>query len=105
MVISGGTVIEAGANDILRLHTVRTDNNSGLTMNVRSAYTSIQLLKMDDNLDYLRVKRSTTVPGAVGTTFVDVTYDSVDQASVGSMDFTAGSGDVTFNSPDSLSSG
>jgi hypothetical protein len=95
-VISGGAVVEAQAGDILRLHTARTDINSAKTVKILPGYTSIQVLKLDDGLDCLRLSRTNTVGAATGTAFVDVTYDCVDEASAGPMSFSAGSGDITF---------
>ena len=96
-VISGGTIVEADANDVLRLSTTRTDVNSGKTVQVEPGHTAIQLLKLDDSLDYLRVRQSANTPAATGTAFEDVTYDTIDEASSGAMTFVAGTGAVTLN--------
>jgi VCBS repeat-containing protein len=95
-VISGGTILVAGTNDILRLHTTRTDVNAAKSVQVEPGHTAIQLLKLDDSMDCLRVSRAASVSAASSAAFVPVTYDTVDEVSSGAMGFTAGSGNVTF---------
>jgi len=95
-VISGGTILVAGANDILRLHTTRTDQNAAKTVQVEPGHTAIQLLKLDDAMDCLRVSRAASVAAATSAAFVPVTYDTVDEASSGAVGFKATSSDVTF---------
>jgi len=97
VVISGGAIVAAGSNSVLRLHTARTDLNGAKTMQVEPGHTAIQLLKLDDTLDYLRVMQSSNTLGAVDTNFVPVAYDTVDEASAGAMSFSAGTGAVTLN--------
>ncbi|NIP94367.1 MAG: hypothetical protein GWO24_13345, partial [Akkermansiaceae bacterium] len=48
-VLSGGTIVHAGnANDILRLHTSRTDVNASRVTNIVPGDTAIQFLKLED---------------------------------------------------------
>ena len=99
-VLSGGAIIEAAnTNDILRLHTTRTDVNAGRTTNIVPNDMAIQFLKLDDGWDYLRLSTSADTAAATTAAFEDVTYDVVDEGSAGAMSFTSGSGDITFNSP------
>ena len=93
-VISGGTILVAGANDILRLHTTRTDQNAAKTVQVEPGHTAIQLLKLDDAMDCLRVSRAASVAAATSAAFVPVTYDTVDEASSGAVGFKATSSDL-----------
>ena len=95
-VISGGTIVNANANDILRLHTTRTDVNSAKTIKIVPGHTAIQLLKLDDSLDYLRLRRAANTAAANSTAFVDVTYDTVDEASGGAMSFTPTTGNIVL---------
>jgi len=97
MVISGGAVIDVGTNSLLQLKTTRTDDNTNKVVNVIPDHTAIQLLKLDDGLDCLRVTRTTDTPAATSATFIDVTYDQVDEASSGAIGFTSPSGDITLN--------
>ena len=101
-VMSGGAIITVAADDhVLTLETRRSDNDTeAATLPTRVAnQSSIQLLKLDDSWDYLSVSRAANQAGAVGTSAVDVTYDTND--SPGTMGtafgFTANSGDVTLN--------
>ncbi|YCM46368.1 cadherin-like domain-containing protein [Verrucomicrobiaceae bacterium 227] len=102
MVLSGGGIITvASDNDILTLETRRSDSNpSAGVLPTRAANgTAIQLLKLDDNWDFLCLQRSTNQAGTVDTDFTDVTYDTIDPgSSAGSaFSFPGASGDVTLN--------
>ena len=100
-VMSGGAIITVAADDdVLTLETRRSDNDTETNLPIRVAgQSSIQLLKLDDSWDYLSVSRAANQAGTVGTSAVDVTYDTND--SPGTMGtafgFTANSGDVTLN--------
>jgi len=95
-ILSGGAVIEAGGGDILRLVTRRTDTNTGRLSVPPAGQTAIQLLKLDDDLDTLRLSRSNNVSAALNT-YSNVTYNQIDEASFGATVFTNGSGSVTLN--------
>jgi len=102
-IMSGGGIITVAADDqLLTLSTQRSDSNpnAGTGTTVRAANgTAIQLLKLDDSWDFLSASRSSNQSGTVGTTAVDVVYDTLEaDSSLGSaFTFTAGSGDVTLN--------
>jgi len=97
-VISGGTIIEANAGNILRLHTTRSDLNGAKTVRVEPGHTAIQFLKLDDALDCLRIKRTNNTAAAATTAFEPVAYDAIDETSSSAMSFTTGTGDITLNS-------
>ncbi len=95
-VLSGGTIVDAGGGGTLRLVTHRTDSNTGRLTVAVADQTAIQLLKLDDNLDMLRLSRSNDTAAATDT-YTDVTYDLVDENSAGAMTFTNGQGSITLN--------
>ena len=101
-VMSGGGIITvANDDDILTLQSRRSDDNSVTTV-VPARFangTAIQLLKLDDNWDFLSVQRSSNQAGTVGTAGVDVAYDQIAaSSSLGTaFSFTAGTSDVTLN--------
>jgi|GEM_PF-1494916 len=101
-VMSGGGIITvANDDDILTLQSRRSDDNSVTTV-VPTRFangTAIQLLKLDDNWDFLSVQRSSNQAGTVGTAGVDVAYDQIAaSSSLGTaFSFTAGTSDVTLN--------
>jgi len=101
-VMSGGGIITvANDDDILTLQSRRSDDNSMTTV-VPARFangTAIQLLKLDDNWDFLSVQRSSNQAGTVGTGGVDVAYDQIAaSSSLGTaFSFTAGTSDVTLN--------
>ncbi|MDB4754451.1 hypothetical protein OAF84_04135 [Akkermansiaceae bacterium] len=101
-VMSGGGIITvANDDDILTLQSRRSDDNSVTTV-VPARFangTAIQLLKLDDNWDFLSVQRSSNQAGTVGGTAVDVAYDQIAaSSSLGTaFSFTAGTSDVTLN--------
>ncbi|MBT3194050.1 MAG: hypothetical protein HN341_16020 [Verrucomicrobia bacterium] len=97
MVISGGAVVDVTTNSLLRLKTRRTDANSTKLLQVIPSHTAIQLLKLDDGLDCLRVTRSSDTNAAASTTFTDVAYNQIDETSAGAISFTSDSGDITLN--------
>ena len=100
-VMSGGAIINVTTDDhVLTLETRRSDNDTETNLPIRVAgQSSIQLLRLDDSWDYLSVSRAANQAGTVGTSAVDVAYDTND--SPGTMGtafgFTANSGDVTLN--------
>ena len=101
-VMSGGGIITvANDDDILTLQSRRSDDNSVTTV-VPARFangTAIQLLKLDDNWDFLSVQRSSNQAGTVGTAGVDVAYDQIAaSSSLGTaFSFTAGTSEVTLN--------
>ncbi|MDA7880798.1 hypothetical protein N9A94_00655 [Akkermansiaceae bacterium] len=100
-IMSGGAIINVAAdNDVLTLETRRSDDDNEANLPIRVAgQSSIQLLRLDDSWDYLSVSRAANQAGNVGTSTVDVTYDTND--SPGTMgtafSFSVTSGDVTLN--------
>jgi VCBS repeat-containing protein len=97
-VLSGGAIVTASANDLLRLHTERSDANVGKIVRIPVGGAAIQLLKLDDGLDVLRLSDSgTNTAPNVNNTFADITYDQVDETTGTALSFTPGASSVTLN--------
>ncbi len=97
-VISGGSIIQTSAGDILRLHSTRSDANTGLDVIITPGHTAIQLLKLDDSLDCLQLRRSNN-SGAIGpAAFTPVTWDTIDEIPAsGSMSYIGGTESITLS--------
>ncbi|MDP7399752.1 MAG: hypothetical protein QF541_23000, partial [Lentisphaeria bacterium] len=86
-ILTGGGIIEvASDNDLLVLRAYRTDNQGGAGAMHRAADASgIQLMKLDDDLDYCRLSRSADQTGPINATWVAVQYDTQDELDTGSF--------------------
>ena len=95
-VLSGAAVISSAAHARLSLHTERSDGNVGKTVRIPDGGASIQIVKLDDHLDALRITDSGNNLAATNT-FASVSYDQIDEASGTAMGFTAGTSTITLN--------
>ncbi len=93
---SGGGIIQVATdNDPLLLRSYRTDDNSAGVARVANT-TGIQLLKLYDGWNVLRLSKATTQVGPTGTPFVEVTYDQQDEINTTDFGHTNGSADITL---------
>jgi len=90
-ITAGGGIINVAANDVLQLRSLRTDNEND-TIQREPNTANIQLIKLDDNWDYLRLSRTSNT-GNIGGSWTDVNYNSPDEVDAGSFDYLGG-GDV-----------
>lgn len=97
-ITAGGGIFELSAASTLSLRSTRTDNEANALARVGSA-SGIQLLKLDENWDYLRLTRAANQAGPTNTSWVDVAYDTQDELDAGSFAHTAGNGDITLKTP------
>ena len=94
---SGGGIIQVATdNDPLILRSYRTDSNSGATVQREPNVAGIQLLKLYDGWNVLRLSKATTQAGPTGATFVEVTYDQQDEINTTDFGHTNGSADITL---------
>ena len=103
---TGGAIIEVtDDDDILKMMSFRSDTNNA-TINpcnpqwiVRSTNedSTIQLLKLDDSWDYLRLERTVDQAGTVGTSYTAVTYNTELEKDAPTFGFTPGGSDITLN--------
>ncbi len=94
---SGGTILDASAGAVLELHAARDDVNSGAGTNVRPGINGMSVLKLRDNWDYLRLRRTATSTSVNGnTTFTDVAWNTADEVDTDSFGFTATSAAITL---------
>ncbi|HUO50727.1 MAG TPA: hypothetical protein VMU25_04165, partial [Candidatus Paceibacterota bacterium] len=97
---SGGGIIYASAdNTKLQLQSFRTDANTTATL-VRTANTAgIELIKLDDNWDYIRLSKTGLQTGPTSAAWTTVTYNSEDEVDTGSFSHVQGSGNIVLNNP------
>lgn len=101
-VVSGAGIINVAADGhVLQVQTDRTDNNGAGARRENATTTrgALQLVKLDDSADYLRLSRSSTQGGPSGDGLgnaVEVQYNQIDESSAG-FGFTSGSSDITLN--------
>jgi len=96
-ITTGGGIINAAAGDPLLLRSFRTDDNGDGPVQREPAASGIQLLKLDDSWDYLRLSKTGDQAGPTSNgSFVDVTYDSQDELVGSSFAHTGGSADITL---------
>ena len=76
-VTSGGGIINATAGDTLKLQTFRTDDNAAAGLQREPGHSAIQLIKLDDDWDYLSLSRTTNQTNEpTGIGYVEVHYDN-----------------------------
>jgi len=93
-ITSGMAIIEASANDVLQLHSTRTDNTNVGSVTRFPNETAIQLVKLDDvNMSYARLSLAASQVGPINATAVKVVYDTPDELDGG---FSYGGGDLTL---------
>ncbi|MFT5409971.1 MAG: autotransporter-associated beta strand protein, partial [Verrucomicrobiales bacterium] len=100
-VMTGGAIIDVdGDGDVLTLESRRSDNNADATVlpTREPSGTSIQLLKLEDNWDYLSLELAIS-SGTVSAVPSKVSYDTNNSpGTLGTaFSFTATSGDITLN--------
>ena len=93
---SGAAILDATAAQNLRVVARRDDTNPGGGTAIRGGTNGVNVLKLDDNLDYLRIYKNTrSADISANTTFTDVTWDTADEVDAGSFAFTPASANVT----------
>jgi len=94
---SGAALIDATANQDLRVVVTRDDANPTAGTAIRGGTNGVSVLKLSDDLDYLRVHKSTRSGDISGnTSFTGVTWDTSDEVDAGSFGFTPTSTDITL---------
>ncbi|BCX46742.1 hypothetical protein HAHE_06500 [Haloferula helveola] len=97
-ITSGGAIIEvASAGDVLQLQSFRSDSDTNGMVRENSG-TGIQLLKLDDSWDYLRITGTGAdqpLPNDI-TTWLPVNYNTELEKDAASFAFAAGGSDVTL---------
>ena len=95
-ILSGGGIIEAGADEPLLLRIFRTDDNGSGSLQRWPDASGIQLLKLDDTWDYCRLSLMSDQTGPIDANWVAVQYDSQEELDGGSFGHTSGSSDITL---------
>jgi len=100
--LSGGTIIDATAGDDLQLHIQRDDVNPTTPTSVLGSGTNgINVLKLKDSWDYLRLYNGATTSDVhLNTSFTDVAWQNADEVDTDSFGFTATSADITVKGAD-----
>lgn len=89
---AGAAIVEASAGDDLVVNAVRTDSNTGAGLNVRAGTNGLQVVKLNDTYDYLRLQQITGVTDiSSNASFTDVPFNQADEVDTGSFGFTASS--------------
>jgi len=99
-VLSGGAIITvANSGDVLALESWRTDTNSNASVLPTrvSNGTAVQLMRLDDDWDFLSLERAINQPGVINTTAVDVVYDTNNSPGTMGTAFSASGSDITLN--------
>jgi len=96
-ITSGGGIINVSASDTLGLRSFRTDSNSSAGVQRASNASGIQVVKLNDDWDYLRLSKSGTQTGPTSSSWVDVTYNVQDEYDTGSFTHTSGSANITLD--------
>ncbi len=94
---SGAAIIDATTNQNLRVELERDDANPSAGTAIRANSNGVSVLKLDDDLDYLRIhKASNSSDISANSSFTDVTWDTTDEVDTGSFAFTPTAADVTL---------
>lgn len=89
---AGGAIIDASPGENLTVHVRRDDTNTGAGSNIRPSTNGVNVLKLNDTFDYLRIHQSTRSADISGnTSFTDVVFDTADEVDSTSFGFTASS--------------
>jgi hypothetical protein len=95
---SGAAIIDASAGDDLAIVLDRDDGNPTGGTAIRPGTNGVSVLKIDDDLDYLRVHASARSADISGnTTFTAVDWDTADEVDTNSFAFSAPDSDVTVS--------
>lgn len=96
---TGAAIIDATAGDDLAVVLDRDDTNPGGGSAIKPGTNGVSVVKLDDDLDYLRVHKSLNSADISGNTgFTPVEFDSTDELDTGSFALPAGT-DVTLSGP------
>lgn len=97
---AGGAIVRATADgQALTLRSFRTDTNPTATTQRAANTAGLQLIRLDDNWDYIRLSKTAKQTGPTSANWTTVTYDSEDQVDTGSFSHAQGSGNIVLNSP------
>ena len=97
---TGGAIINVPTNgDPLLLQSFRTDTDPGVAVARVAGTSGIELIKLDDSWNYIRLSRRTSLPGPVSNSWMPVTYDRIDELSSSAFSYTAGGTGVTLVNP------
>jgi len=97
---SGGGIIKTtAASTTLVLQSFRTDANATEVVQRVATTSGIQIIKLDDSWNYLRLHKSTTQTGPTSVAWVPVTYDTTDEMDTSVYGHSTGGSIVTLKSP------
>ena len=87
---SGAAILDVAAGDDIAVVLDRDDANAAAGTAIRGGTNGVSILKLDDDLDYLRVHSSAGETDISGnTSFNVVTWDTADEVDTGSFAFSA----------------
>ncbi|MCB9811890.1 hypothetical protein H6783_03175 [Candidatus Nomurabacteria bacterium] len=93
---NGTAIIDATADDTLTVHVARDDTSSDNQTQLRAGVNGVSILKLKDDLDYLRLRKGTDSSDIAGTTsFTDVTWDTIDEVDTDTFGYSSGA-DMTL---------
>ncbi len=96
----GGAIIDVATDDdALTLQWARQDSNSGSSVTRDANASGLQVLKLADSLDYLRIREVGGGQDFNTTTFTSVDWDTSDETDTGSFGFTPSSTNITLKGP------
>ncbi len=96
--IRGGTILEVAQGDSIEIESQRTDNHS---QTITQQNADLQLVKLDDALDYLRLGASADIPNLMDSNSagpVEVSYDVQDELDAG-FGHSSGGSAITLADP------
>jgi|GEM_PF-1049851 len=96
----GGAIINAPTNGTtLQLQSFRTDTNPSVAVARVAGTSGIELIKLDDAWNYIRLSRQSSMPGPVSNSWMPVTYDRIDELSSSAFTYNSGDNTVTIANP------
>ena len=96
----GGAIIDVATNgDALTLQWARQDNNPASSVTRDANASGLQVLKLADSLDYLRIREVGGGQDFNTTTFASVDWDTSDETDTGSFGFSPNSTNITLKGP------
>ena len=99
-VLSGGAIVSvATSGDVLTLESWRTDTNANAAVLPTriGGGTAVQLMRLDDDWDFLNLELGANQVGAIGTAEATVAYDTNASPGTTGTAFSVAGGDVTLN--------
>lgn len=97
---AGATIVSAAPNDVLQVRVQRADANTAGQSAIRANSNAVQVLKLNDDLDYLRLRRTSNTANIGATTaFTNIEWQAADEVDTGSFTFTPTSGNITLRGP------